>query len=113
MNFSNSCLVCESKISKGTSVLFSCECIVLYCKSCAYRQIAAQPTTYHQGLSCPICRTLSDNIRGIKECAEEEARLINNAIDYSESQGWVRKGRKEDENIRKAILAMVQLSSFV
>ena len=42
MNLETTCLVCETKITKGSSVLFLCECVVVYCKSCAYRQIAAQ-----------------------------------------------------------------------
>ena len=109
MNFSDSCLVCESVISQGTSVLFNCACVVVYCKSCAYRQIAAQPRTYHEGLLCPICRKSSDNIKGIKECIAEETRLINLAIDSCDREGLVRKVRKEDENVRRTVRAMVYL----
>jgi len=65
-NVSTKCLVCEDEIQKESSVLFLCDCIVPYCKSCAYRQVAVQPSTYNKGLMCPICRQTSENIRNIK-----------------------------------------------
>jgi hypothetical protein len=85
------CLVCDTAIYRN-SVLFHCECLVVYCQSCATLQVAAQRDTYTRGLQCPYCRQPSDNIRSIAICKSVESGLIERAFQHYK----IRTSRNDD-----------------
>lgn len=103
---SEKCLVCDNDINRN-SVLFHCECIVVFCQQCALYQIAAQRDTYQSGILCPYCRQPSSNIRGIDKCKEAENKLINNAIFH-----YKLRVSRNDDGIRKA-LNCLSMDGFV
>jgi hypothetical protein len=96
-NISPNCLVCDTPIVRN-SVLFHCECLVVYCQTCATLQVAAQRDTYNRGLQCPYCRQPSDNIRSISICKSVESGLVERAF-----QRYRIRTSRNDDGICKAL----------
>jgi hypothetical protein len=98
--FAETCVICYSDIEKN-SVLFACDCIVVYCQSCAPYQVASQAETYNSGLICPYCRKKSDTIRNVDQCRTAELELIESAINH-----YKLRTSRNDNGIKKTVLLM-------
>lgn len=103
INIPDECLVCQSDITNN-SVLFHCDCIVVICQECALLQVAAQRTTYLEGLLCPYCRRPSHNIQNIEKAKAEENTLIEEAFNNLKL-----RPSRSNEAIKRAINAMIAL----
>lgn len=103
INIPYECLVCQTDITNN-SVLFHCDCIVVICQECAILQVAAQRSTYLDGLLCPYCRRPSYNIQNIEKAKTEENALIEDAFNHLKL-----RPSRSNEAIKRAINAMIAL----
>jgi hypothetical protein len=55
------------------------------------------------GIVCPYCRNLSDTLRGVDACKEDEEKLIDNALNHYK----IRVSR-HDDGVKKAILCLIK-----
>ena len=83
------CVACRSPVKQNQSVLFSCDCVMLLCRTCALQDIISSPNTYRKGVRCPTCRSSSvisfENLEAVKQ---EESSLIERAIEeFSVEEG--------------------------
>jgi hypothetical protein len=80
----DSCSLCESDIATGDSVLLTCPCEGMICRTCALRRIARQPSTFHQCfLKCPKCSREEKNVvRNQTALAECETALVRSGETY-------------------------------
>ena len=106
------CIVCFEEITRNSTVLFHCGCLVKYCKSCVVRQISSQDTTYHNGVACPFCRSKSQNILNVEKCKELELSLVERAARFV----GIRKSRHEHKylvNILTRLVSNIQLYIYI
>ena len=97
------CIVCLEEITRNSTVLFHCACYVIFCKSCVVRQISSQDTTYHNGVTCPICRSKSQNILNVEKCKELELSLVERAARFV----GIRKSRHEHKYLVNILTRLV------
>ena len=100
---SMNCIVCFEEITRNSTVLFHCGCLVKYCKSCVVRQISSQDTTYHNGVTCPYCRSKSQNILNVETCEELELSLVEEAARFLK----IRKSRNEHKYLVTILTSLV------
>jgi hypothetical protein len=100
----NECIVCCSDILNN-SVLFHCECIVVICQKCARQQVAAQRSTFHDGVACPFCRKPSHNIQNINSAVVEENELVESAYGFFKIR-QSRTNGAETNNLKRTLMTM-------
>lgn len=62
MGFEDKCVVCRQRIEPNESVLFTCHCSSVQCRSCVIRNIGSHADTFRGdsvGIQCVVCRELS------------------------------------------------------
>ena len=74
------CSKCKLSLGNGKSVLFICDCEVQLCNQCCVRRLATDPKSYHAGVTCPVCKKESDNVRGKTTALREENKLVVGAF---------------------------------
>lgn len=83
------CNICCDMIEEKHSILVTCNCNKLICRSCAVQSVISNPQTYYYGYKCPFCRSLSPltftNIEEIKTL--ETKQLMELTRYYTETQG--------------------------
>ena len=104
------CIVCTNTLHIGCSVQLTCSCNHIMCRNCALINIHYRPETYHQGVSCPQCRTLSPGVlQNTHTVREIEDLLLQSARHYATNRLLTFREKSLPENERQNCLQMIKL----
>ena len=104
------CIVCTNMLHIGCSVQLTCSCNHIMCRNCALINIHYRPETYHQGVSCPQCRTLSPGVlQSTHTVREIEDLLLQSARHYATNRLLTFREKSVPENERQNCIQMIKL----